>query len=72
MNDEANGLALFDVVETHYFDVAVGVLGAAFPNFIQHFLSGGAVEQGEFPHCPIVHFSSRAFAKFHTGNKALL
>jgi len=70
MHDEAENLALLHVVKTHDANVAVGILRPASLHFAQHFLSRVGVEQGQFPHRPIVNLRVRGFVELNGRNVA--
>ena len=71
VNDEANGLALLDIVKPSYADVGIRVFLTALAHFGQHFLGAAAVEQRQFPHGPVVLFWGGVFAEFDRGDVAL-
>jgi hypothetical protein len=72
VNDEAQHLALLDVVETHNTDVGVGVLRAASTYFVENFLSAACTEQRQLPQSPVVLLGGRIFTEFNSGDIALV
>jgi len=72
VNDEAQNLTLLDVVETNNPHVAAIVFGTASTDFAQDFGSRSGIEQRQLPESPEVLLGLRIFAKFHSGNIALI
>lgn len=72
VNDEAEHLALLDVVKADDADVAIAERIAAFVDFAQHFLHAPCVKQRQLPHRPEVLGWLRSFVKFYSGNVALI
>jgi len=72
VNDEAEHLALLDVVEANYTDVRARVLRAASAHFVENFLSASCAEQRQLPQGPVVLLRVRIFAEFNSGDIALV
>lgn len=72
VNDETHRLALLNVVKANDSNVAVGILGTAFANFIENFLCRVCAKQRQFPHRPEVGIGFWAFFKLNARNKTLI
>jgi hypothetical protein len=72
VNDEAQNLALLDVVETNNPHVTAIVFGTARTDFAQDFGSRSGIEQRQLPQGPEVLTRFGIFAKFHSGDIALI
>lgn len=72
VNDEAENLALLDIIKTHDADEAVGVLRLARLHFIHDFVNGGGVKQRQLPQRPVVLGRFRRFAELYAGNVTLV
>ena len=72
MDDEAQDLALLDIVKAHNADIAVAVSAAALVDFAQDFLNARCVKQGQLPQRPVVLGGVRNFVELDRRNIALI
>ena len=72
MNNEAQYLALLDVVKANYTDVGAGVLRAASAHFTENFLSASCAKQRQLPQGPVVLLRIGIFAELYSGDVALV
>jgi hypothetical protein len=63
VDDEAENLALLDVVKSNNPHIGVTVSVAALIDFLKHFLNTVCVKQRKLPHCPVVVGGFRSFVE---------
>jgi len=72
VDDEAEDLALLDVVEADDADVAVGIFGATGLYLVQDFAHVSGAEQRQLPHRPVVFCGFRGLVEFDCRNVTLI
>nr|OEJ73417.1 hypothetical protein BH720_19445 [Desertifilum tharense IPPAS B-1220] len=72
VDDEAQNLALLNIVETDNANIAVAVFRTASIHFVHHFFHRLSGKHRQLPHRPVVHFWLRGFAEFYCGEEALI
>jgi hypothetical protein len=71
VNNEAENLALLDVVETYNTNVVSRILRTARLNFAQYFTGGSSAEQRQLPQCPVELGGFRNFVELDRRNVTL-